>query len=104
MRKGVGKEVRVKGCSAPSFKFGHYRVRYIQLAYNNRYFMVDQRVFGLEWSTLIKTPNRVLAQALIKAVIEQLDQERQQQSAHKKLAQFNQQTIVYDQDLENTHT
>lgn len=104
MQKGVGKEVRVKGCSAPSFKFGDYRVRYVQLAYDNRYFIVDQRVFSIEWSTVIKTPNRALAQALIKTVIEQLSQERQQKTAYKKLAQFYQKTIGYDLALEDTNT
>lgn len=104
MKDVVGKEVRIKGHPAPSFKFGLFKVRYVQLAYDNRYFLIDRNDFGSHWTNMIKVPDRALAKPLIATLIDQMDHVKKEAEAHNKFIKFQEAVQAYDLVLDQNES
>ena len=68
------KIVHLKGVRKPSLSFGgigehEFRMTYIQVAYDNRYLIVEHRQAKLPWQLMIKSANPSIVAGLVEHLI-----------------------------------
>lgn len=102
------KVVSVKGTKRPSFVFGssntliQFRVSYIQIAYDNRYVVVEHKGGNTGgWSTLIQTSDNGLAAVMIQNLIDTYVPAKLRAAANTRLSKFWVNVTAYDKALDD---